>query len=94
MPNKKYPHLSIKGPTEVTKFKSRPGGGGKKIFKSRIRESHGEYLRKKLEMTWKESEDELVASHSERHGIYIEFRSAPGYDLVFKSLENMSKEGC
>jgi hypothetical protein len=42
-----------------------------------------------LETLWREVESTQAVAHTERHGVYIDFVSEPGFDLVVKSLEVM-----
>jgi hypothetical protein len=36
---------------------------------------------------WRDVESTQAVAHTERHGVYIDFVSDPGFDLVVKSLE-------
>lgn len=38
---------------------------------------------------WQEAETEQAVHHTDRDGVYIEFKSDPGADLVTKSLEDL-----
>jgi hypothetical protein len=51
------------------------------------RESHAEYLSRRLREAWAAAENRQAVTHVDRHGIYLEFSSEPGFDLVLKSLE-------
>ncbi|HHV36115.1 MAG TPA: S8 family peptidase [Syntrophomonadaceae bacterium] len=69
------------------------GGGERKIPPRDSRYNHADYLQKQFEISWKSGEEEnkKVASISNRNGIYLEFRGKKEYELVTKSLENVSQ---
>ncbi len=86
------PHIVIQGPTDQLGFTSISRPGSKKRIPARDQAVHGNFLQRKLRQAWEESESEFIASHSDRHGVYLEFRGAPGCDLVTKSLEEMKSK--
>lgn len=88
MPESRLPHLYINGPTEYIDYKTtiKPRGGLK--IPPRNFQDHGSFVKKRLEQAWRDVEDELAVSHSDRNGAYLEFVSAPGFDLVIKSFED------
>jgi len=43
----------------------------------------------RLNAAWREAETEQAVHHADRNGVYIEFKSDPGADLVTKSLEDL-----
>ena len=88
MTNNKFKHLYIKGPTDKLNFTSKPQRGREKSIPSRNTINHGSFLRNRFDAAWQEAENEFLVSHNERNGAYLEFRSAPGFDLVIKSLED------
>jgi len=88
---KDLPHIVISGQAEVSNFTSPQSGGKPNAYPTRNRTEHGSFIKERLEEAWKESENEFVATHSERHGVYLEFQSAPEFDLVLKSLENLQQ---
>lgn len=90
MPEQYYPHLKLSGPDKVTQYTS-TGGGPKIVLPTRNRQSHGEYLKTRLQTAWDESENEFATFHSERNGIYLEFQSSPGFKMAVKSLENLQQ---
>ena len=83
------PHIKGPQPTEKMKFTTVQSGGSGPRFPDRDRSGHGEQIKRKLERAWQESE--VAVSHTTRKGTYIEFLSAPGFDITIKSLENLSK---
>ncbi|MDQ6986836.1 MAG: S8 family peptidase [Mariprofundaceae bacterium] len=85
----KLPHLRLDGPSEVREFTSTQAGGGKRKRKQWNRAQHGEYIQRQLEAAWQESNNEFAAIHAERHGIYLEFQSSPGFELAVQSLEDL-----
>jgi hypothetical protein len=57
---------------------------------ARNRSRHSAHLRARLQQAWREAEAQLAVLHIERQGAYIEFQSAPGFDLAIQSLERLS----
>jgi hypothetical protein len=86
---KKLPHIRIQGPSDSIGFSTPSSPNITPYFPPREREKHGSRIKKKLEDAWKESENEKVATHSERTGTYIEFQSSPGFDFTVKGLEDL-----
>lgn len=87
----KLPHIRISKPTDSIGFTTSKSGGGKDHYPMRTREAHGKLIKGKLEKAWTESENEKVATHSERAGTYIEFQSSPDFDIKIKSLEDLNQ---
>jgi hypothetical protein len=83
------PHIVLPGSPETLGFTSISQMGADKRIPSRNRDNHAIFLRNRLNQAWTESQNEIVASHASRHGVYLEFKGAPGYDLLTKSLEDM-----
>lgn len=88
---KDLPHIRIIGPDETSNFTSPQTPRNNINYPTRSRIEHGNFIKNRLEVAWKESENEFVAVHSERNGIYLEFQSAPEFDLVLKSLESLKQ---
>src|SRR5262245_49582848 len=87
MPGERYRHIFLIGPTGTRGFTSpRQGGGGPRI-PARDRAQHSTRLRERLETLWREVDVTQAVAHAERHGVYVDFVSEPGFDLVVKSLE-------
>ena len=84
-----YPHIVLPKSPEIFPFTSISTRGGQRIPSDRDRQSHSTFLKQKLKQAWDETESELIAHHTTRHGIYLEFKGQPGFDLVTKSLEDM-----
>ena len=55
----------------------------------RPRDAHDNYLKQRLAAAWTSAENRQAVSHATRDGVYLEFRSDPGAELVTKSLEDM-----
>lgn len=59
------------------------------------RSEHGNYILKQFEEAWekaiKQKEDQNVLSISARDGVYLEIKGKEGYDLLTKSLENITQ---
>lgn len=90
MPGEHYRHIFLPAPD--TQPFTRPGGGGDNPrTPPRDRARHGAFLRRKLEAAWRESEQRQAVAHVARDGVYVDFVSAPRFDLVIKSLENLGR---
>ena len=71
-----------------------PGGRGKPIPRRNVGD-HSRYLRGRLDAAWQEARElawqrQAIALPT-RSGVYLEFRSDPGANLVSKSLEDMGR---
>jgi hypothetical protein len=55
------------------------------------RDSHAARIEQKLQEAWEVAENRQVVAHADRAGVYLEFRSEPGFDLALKSLESVRK---
>ena len=89
MPENNLPHLILQDFHETRSFTSTSRGGGRKRIRSRSRQQHADFLRDRLAMAWEESDREFVVFHSNRQGIYLEFKGEAGYDLITRSLEDL-----
>jgi len=63
--------------------------GAKMRIPDRDREAHSKYLLGRLNIAWQQAENKQAVIHAVREGVYIEFKSDPGADLVTKSLDDM-----
>lgn len=89
----KYEHIIIPETIKkAIKYSPRGSGGGGLSIPVRNRQAHAEYLQRKFDAA--RVDDINVKQQMEaislpaRSGIYLEFASAPTYDLVSKSLED------
>ena len=85
------PHIVLNTPPETSLYTSTSTGGSKKTGPTRDRFSHGSLLKTQLDGAWKQSESEQATSHITRSGVYLEFRSDPGFNLELQSLEDVRK---
>lgn len=89
MPKKHFSHLFLPGPTDTRNDYTNPRGGGDgPRLRDQDRLTHAAYVKQALENAWQVAEDRQAVAHSDRHGVYLEFISEPGCDLVLKSLES------
>lgn len=89
----KLPHIVLPNQPETHLYTSTSGGGGDELSIIRNRSLHGTFLQSQFEKAWKESQGDQLVLVDTRNGVYLEFLSAPGEELVAKSLENLqSKE--
>ena len=84
-----FKHIKLSGPDAQFNYTSVRSGGKIHRIPIRNREQHGNRIYQQLERTWEESENEFLVAYPERTGIYLEFISSPGFDLIIKSLENL-----
>ena len=89
----KYEHIIIPETIKkAIKYSPRGSGGGGLSIPVRNRQAHAEYLQRKIDAA--RVDDTNVKQQMEaislpaRSGIYLEFASAPTYDLASKSLED------
>jgi len=85
----RLPHLIIEGPTNEVGFTSVSQRNSNFRFPERNREEHAAFLHRQFEHAWSESENDFVVSHAVRQGVYLQFKSDPGFDLKIKSLEDL-----
>lgn len=84
-------HIVATGTSVAEPFKPRLGRGNAKLPPIPDRATHGDALKKQLDRAWRDLA-ERDATHDAvavdaRRGIYLEFASAPGFELALKSLE-------
>lgn len=82
MAGERYKHIFLPGPSARQGFTNPRHGGSQPRLPNRNRRNHGAALRRSFEQAWPEQE-------AAEHGVKLEFESEPGFDLVFKSLENL-----
>jgi hypothetical protein len=86
----RLPQIRLNKPDRELEYSSR-SGRGKNLIPVKDRNSHGQYIQSCLEQAWEDSESEHVAMHTTRNGVYLEFVSSPGFELMVKSLENLTQ---
>lgn len=88
-----FKHIKLSGPDANFNYTSVLSGGKSPRIPERNRRDHGKKIYRQLKQAWKDSENnsenKFFVSYPERTGIYLEFISAPGFELMFKSLENL-----
>ena len=95
MANTGYEHIFLgQEYFERLNYTSPSRGGGRDIPRREV-SSHGERLRSRLDSAWQQAEQETAERHAvalpTRSGVYLEFRSDPGAELVSKSLEDRGR---
>jgi hypothetical protein len=91
MASERFSHLFLPGPSETREDYSNPRrGGNSPRLRVQDRPTHAAFVRQKLETAWQTAMDCLAVSLADRHGVYLEFSSEPGFDLILKSLEARS----
>lgn len=89
MGDTRLPHIVLRKKPEFSDFTTTRSIGGKKRIPVRSRDTHSAFLKHRLDQAWQAVDGERAVAHIERHGVYIEFKSDPGADLVTKSLEDI-----
>ena len=87
--SRKYRHLPLPLTRDPIPYTVPPKSFGDDSDDPRPRpdpEAHGRRLRQHLDQAWREAENESVVYHTDRKGIYLEFR---GEELATKSLEDL-----
>jgi hypothetical protein len=89
-------HIFLQEAPESPAFTTPASRREKKPLMIRDRVQHSEKLRMQLESAWertrKIAEERSAVSLPVHDGTYVEFSSAPGYDLATKSLENVAQD--
>jgi hypothetical protein len=83
MPNERYKHIFLAGPSRSQGFTNPRHGGAEPRLKHQDRSQHSAYLKSRFVDAWPETTEEQV------RGVKIEFFSEAGFDLVIKSLEDI-----
>lgn len=91
MVSKDYSNIFLKNDAEAVRYKSKLLGGGNIELPPRSRNEHGKKIKQRLIKIWDAVEEEekrrRAISMIVRNGTYLEFESAPNFDLKTKSLE-------
>ena len=89
-----YKHLFITDNVRADKFKTPLGGGDNTLVPPRSRGSHSRKLLRQFKQIWSTraalQAERTAESITSNNGTYIQFTSALDFDLVTKSLENIS----
>ncbi len=82
-------HIVVTGTSVAERYKPRPGRGATSLPLIPDRAKHGNALKKQLAHAWVELRKRDDGHDVDaRRGIYLEFASAPGFDLALESLES------
>ena len=88
MANERFPHLFLPGPSDIREdYRSPRRGGGSPRIKTQDRVEHADNVIRCLTEAWESAQERQAVAHADRNGVYLEFASEPGFDLVLKSLE-------
>lgn len=89
MARERFRHILLIHPPAEEAFTSVGSGGRKpRIPDWKDRREHSDFLSRKLQSEWAAAKNEQAVAHVTRKGVYLEFKSDPGFDLVTKSLED------
>lgn len=84
-----FPHLYLPGPSETHPFTTPQGGASTFKNPPRNRVEHAAMLQRRLEDAWLRADNRRTVAHPVRGGVYLEFASEPGFQLIFQSLESI-----
>ena len=91
MAGERYPHIQLnenfRTPLDYTR---RPPNIQTPPQTRRV--THGQLIKRKFEEAWAETIDLRAVGHATQDGVYLEFASEPGVDLVYQSLEDMASK--
>jgi hypothetical protein len=95
MPNETYRHFFINGSGEAQKYTKKKQVIPPKPLPEVERRSHGQRIQSMLRQAWEDAkhanEQRSAVSLPVKDGIYLEFESAPNFELATKSLEQHRK---
>ncbi|MCR3923077.1 MAG: hypothetical protein NUK65_11290 [Firmicutes bacterium] len=96
MLERKLSNLYIEKKAGNVDYKPISTPGSKPNFPRReSRDNHASYLQTQFNSAWelavKQAEEVNVVSASTRNGVYLEIKGKEGYDLLTKSLENITQ---
>lgn len=89
MPGDKYQHIFLNDSAQTRDFTPVSARDSGKVIPHREPEQHSQFLTRKFNESWQMAENEQAVIKRTRSGVYIEFKSDPGAELVTKSLEDM-----
>jgi len=93
MAQDRLPHIFLEKTPEASNFTRPPSFGADRHIPYRDPKAHSQHLIKKLSAAWQAAEHENAVYQAGRNGVYMEFKSDPGAELVTKGLEDFrSKE--
>ena len=89
-PATRFSHLFLLEPTKPHDNYSSPRRGSSSQVKPQDRVTHAQRVTESLNTAWNAAVDRQAVAHSTRQGVYLEFSSEPGFELVLNSLETRS----
>jgi len=89
MAQEHYPFLFVPGPSDTRGFTTTETGRGGFKQRKPDPDRHARFLKDRFAQAWADASHGITAvSHVTKQGVYLEFYSAPGYDLKAMSLED------
>lgn len=83
----RFPIIYLDGPDRTLGYTSPQSGGSSPRIPQRDRVSHAEWLTARFADAWSQAQERRAVPQQTRHGVYLEFESSPGFQLMLKSLE-------
>lgn len=85
----KLPHITLPDLQQTHGYTTTQQGVFSQKIPVRDRAQHGIYLQNQLNKAWQKAEASQLVTLKAREGVYLEFVSDPGAELVTKSLERL-----
>ena len=87
-----YKNIILKGTERTLPYKSKPKIDNKNKYPQRDKDTHAIRILGQLEKSFEEDKAQKAVAISNREGVYLEFSSAPSYELKTSSLENRKND--
>ena len=87
MPENKYKHIFLDGPTYSRRFTSPPRVGSRIRISNKDRFQHSDLLSQNFNKAWNDNEEKEINNGIKRDGVYFDFKGEPDCDLIISSLE-------
>lgn len=86
-----YPLIFLRDSAKAVEYKSPTKGGKTSEFPHRDRKLHSAKLLKQWASIWETAKEQsrMAVAITANNGVYVEFKGAPGYELITKSLEDL-----
>ena len=87
-----YKNIILKGTERTLPYKSKPKIDNKNKYPQRDKDTHAIRILGQLEKSFEEDKAQKAVAIRNREGVYLEFSSAPSYELKTSSLENRKND--
>ncbi len=91
MAGERYPHIQLNENFRTQlDYTRRPPNIPSPTQERRVQ--HGQQIRSKFDAAWANAGNQTAVGQTTRDGVYLEFASEPGTELVYQSLEDMASK--